>query len=86
MDQVAADVAHQCRNALRGCVECKRILADNIVATFAPFRERAAHYRSNPQEVGRILAEGAERARGIARATMAEVRRKMGLDWRSAID
>ena len=84
--ETIADVAHQCRNALRGCVECKRILADNIIAAFTPFRERAARYRENPQEIGRILAEGAERARGIARATMAEVRQKMGLDWRSAID
>jgi tryptophanyl-tRNA synthetase len=84
--EVVVDVAHQCRNALRGCVECKRILADNIIAAFEPFRERAAHYRQHPQEVGQILAEGAERARAIARQTMAEVRRKMGLDWRSAID
>ena len=84
--EVVADVDHQCRNALRGCVECKRILADNIIAAFAPFRERAAHYRAHPQEIGRILAEGAERARAIARVTMAEVRSKMGLDWRSAID
>jgi tryptophanyl-tRNA synthetase len=85
-EEVVADVAHQCRNALRGCVECKRILADNIVATFAPFRERATYYRENRQEVARVLAAGAERARGIAQKTLGEVRRKMGLDWRSAID
>jgi tryptophanyl-tRNA synthetase len=84
--EVVADVAHQCRNALRGCVECKRILADNIAATFEPFRERAANYRANPQEIARILSEGGERARAIARGTMAEVRTKMGLDWRSGID
>ncbi len=84
--ETVADVAHQCRNALRGCVECKRILADNIAASFEPFRERAAGYRANPQEIGRILSQGAERARAIARETMGEVRRKMGLDWRSGID
>ena len=76
------DVAHQCRNALRGCVECKRILADNIAAAFAPFRERAAEYRARPEEVYRILDEGADKARVIARATMSEVRERMGLDWR----
>ncbi len=80
------DVAHQCRNALRGCVDCKRILADNITSAFAPFRQRAAHYRARPQEVERVLAEGAEKARAIARETMTEVRGKMGLDWRKAID
>jgi tryptophanyl-tRNA synthetase len=85
-EATVADVAHQCRNALRGCVECKRILADNIAAAFEPFRGRAARYRADPQEIGRILSQGAERARAIARETMAEVRRKMGLDWRSGID
>ena len=80
------DVAYQCRNALRGCVECKRILSDNIAAAFAPFRERAAHYRAHPEEVRRVLSEGAERARGIARETMTEVRSRMGLDWRVALD
>jgi tryptophanyl-tRNA synthetase len=85
-EATVADVAAQCRAATRGCVDCKRILADNISSAFEPFRERAAHYRAHPEEVRRVLQEGAERARGIASETMAEVRRKMGLDWRTALD
>jgi tryptophanyl-tRNA synthetase len=80
------DVAHQCRNALRGCVDCKRILADNIAKSFAPFRERAAHFRAHPEEVRGILEDGAARARTIAEETMREVRRKMGLEWQTALD
>jgi hypothetical protein len=34
---------------------------------------------ARPREVDAILAEGAERVRPIAEATMAEVRAKMGL-------
>jgi hypothetical protein len=34
----------------------------------------------------RILDEGAGKARAIAHDTMSEVREKMGLKWRSAID
>jgi tryptophanyl-tRNA synthetase len=79
------DVAEKCRNAERGCVECKRILADNIAEEFRPFRERATHYRDHPQEVLAILAEGAERARSIAEGTMEEVRERMGMDWRRAL-
>jgi tryptophanyl-tRNA synthetase len=79
------DVAVQCRGATRGCVDCKRILSDNIVAAFAPFRERAAHYRAHPGEVRRILDEGAEKARAIASATLDEVRERMGLRWRDAL-
>lgn len=81
-----ADIDRKCRAAEIGCVDCKRILSDNIVEAFAPFRERAAHYRANPEEVKHILVEGAKRARLIAQETMAEVRQKMGLDWRAAID
>jgi tryptophanyl-tRNA synthetase len=80
-----ADIDRRCRTAELGCVDCKRILADNITTTFAPFRERAAYYRAHPEEVRRVLSEGAERARAIARETMSEVRERMGLDWRTAI-
>jgi len=80
-----AEIDRRCRAADIGCVECKRILADSIAKAFAPFRERAAHYRAHPEEVGRILGEGAEKAKTIARETMTEVRSRMGLDWRSAL-
>ena len=78
------DVAHKCRNALRGCVECKRILADSIAGTFAPMRERAADLRARPDRIREILDDGAGRARAIAKETMAVVRDRMGLDWRKA--
>lgn len=79
------DIADQCRAATRGCVDCKRILADNIGKEFAPFRERAAYYREHPEEVFGVLRQGAEQASSLAQATMAEVRRRMGMDWRRAL-
>lgn len=79
------DIARQCRAATRGCVDCKRILAENIGKEFAPFRQRAAHYRENPQEVLDILARGAEVASAIAWESMAEVRARMGMNWREAL-
>jgi tryptophanyl-tRNA synthetase len=80
-----ADIDTRCRAGEIGCVDCKRMLSDNIAGAFAPFRERAAHYRANPDEVRRVLDEGAEKARAIARSTMAEVRQRMGLEWREAL-
>ena len=79
------DIAQQCRTAQRGCVECKRILADSITSHFEPMRDRAAHYRERPGEVRDILEHGAARARAIAEETMGVVRERMGLDWRSAV-
>jgi tryptophanyl-tRNA synthetase len=83
-EEKVAEIAHLCRTAGFGCVDCKRILADSIAVEFLPMRERAAHFRASPDEVRAVLDEGAARARAIARETMGEVRQRMGLDWRKA--
>ncbi len=80
------DIEAQCRAGTRGCVDCKRILAESITDEFAPIRERAAHYRARPGEVGEILRAGAARARAIARETLDIAREQMGLNWTSAIE
>jgi len=85
-DATRADIETQCRAGTIGCVDCKRILSDNIVEAFEPFRERAAELTARPDTVRDILNDGANRARVIAQETMEEVRSRMGLDWRSAID
>ena len=83
--ETRADIDTRCRAGTIGCVDCKKILAENISNDFAPYRERAAHYRAHPEEVRRILDEGAQKAQAIASATMGEVRQRMGLRWREAL-
>jgi tryptophanyl-tRNA synthetase len=72
-------VARQCRTAGWGCLDCKRVLADNMARALAPIRERAAELEGHPEQVREILAAGAARARRIAQETMREVRERMGL-------
>jgi tryptophanyl-tRNA synthetase len=67
------------RTAATGCVDMKRLLADRIVAHYAPARERYLELMANPAEIDEILAAGAARLAPIAAATMAEVRERMGL-------
>jgi tryptophanyl-tRNA synthetase len=67
------------RTARTGCVDTKRLLADRIVARYAPARERYLQLMATPGEVEGILEAGADRLRPKAAATMAEVREKMGL-------
>jgi tryptophanyl-tRNA synthetase len=71
-------VEEKCRSAGWGCIECKRVLADNMVTALAPIRERAADLAAQPERVAETLAHGAERARAIARDTMSEIRERMG--------
>ena len=72
-------VADSCRGAKWGCLDCKRVLADNMIATLAPIRERALQLQGNPDRVDEILAQGATAARRRAAETMLEVRELMGL-------
>lgn len=71
-------VAENCRGAKWGCLDCKRVLADNMIATLAPIRERALQLQEAPDRVNEILADGAATARRHAAETMGEVRDRMG--------
>src|SRR6266436_4020034 len=42
-------VAHNCRTAGWGCLDCKRVLADNMIAALTPIRERADALKRDPQ-------------------------------------
>ena len=67
------------RTARTGCVDTKRLLADRIIAHYAPARERYLELQAHPDEVEGVLEAGADRLRPRAQATMDEVRRRMGL-------
>jgi tryptophanyl-tRNA synthetase len=71
-------VARNCRAAGWGCLDCKRVLADNMIAALAPIRERARALQSEPGRVTDLLRAGAAKARTMARRTVARVRRRMG--------
>jgi len=73
-----ADVAQKCRTAGWGCLDCKRVLADNMIETLAPMRERAAALQRDPKGVLDRLRGCASRARALAQRTIADVRDKMG--------
>jgi tryptophanyl-tRNA synthetase len=67
------------RTARTGCVDTKKLLADRIIAHYAPARERFLELMADPAGLDGILEEGADRLRPKAEATMNEVRERMGL-------
>ena len=73
-----ADVAQKCRTAGWGCLDCKRVLADNIIAALTPIRERAEALKREPQGLIDRLRAGAAKARALATVTISEVRERMG--------
>ncbi len=76
---VLAELAQGCRSASIGCLKCKRILADEIIADLEPVQARQQELLNHPQEVYDILAQGAAAARPLAQQTLREVRQKMGI-------
>ena len=54
-------------------------LRDAIIKDLTPLQERYVELRKKPEQVSQVLAEGAEKARKIAQATMREVHAAMGL-------
>jgi len=73
-------VQEGCRNASIGCLDCNQRLTDRVQDELAPIRERGQEYAQDPTAIQRILEEGREHARTIARATLREVREAAGLD------
>ena len=62
-----------------GTLAVKQILFDQMMKASEPIREKARWLRENPDYVRDGLEAGARRARTIAKATMEEVREKIGL-------
>ena len=76
--EVVEEVAVKCRTAGWGCLDCKRKLADHMIATLKPMRERAEALKRDPQGVMQKLRLGAGKARALAHRTITEVRERMG--------
>ncbi|MGI9277541.1 MAG: tryptophan--tRNA ligase [Endozoicomonas sp.] len=75
-------VQQGCRSAGIGCLDCKQPLIDAVQEELEPIRREASDLESNPDVVKSIIAEGCEKARDEAQATLREVREAIGLDYR----
>ncbi len=74
-------VCEECKAGKRGCVACKKQLAQNIIDKLEPIREKRKYYEERPELVDQILIEGTNKARQIAKETMEEVKEAMKLDY-----
>lgn len=74
-----AEVAEGCRTAGIGCVDCKRLLAENLLGKLAPLREKRLELEGNMGLVRDMMYSGTATARQEAVRTMQEVRAAIGL-------
>jgi tryptophanyl-tRNA synthetase len=72
------EVAHGCRTAGIGCLECKAVVLDYLLRTLEPIQERRRAFEKDPGRVWDILTEGNRKARLAAGETMNAVRAALG--------
>ena len=75
-----ADLAARYRAGGLGYGTAKKELADLFEAYFAPMRAKRAELAANPKYVEDVLQAGAAKARALARATLQQARRAVGLE------
>ena len=81
-DELRTWVQDGCKSAGIGCLDCKGPIIDAIQAELAPIHERAQEYEQDLGLVRKIIHEGNDKARDMARLTLTEVRQAMGLEYR----
>ncbi len=74
-------VKQGCRSAGIGCVECKQPVIDGVLAELKPIQARARDYEDDRPAVRAIIEEGNEAAREVARDTLEDVRKAMGISY-----
>lgn len=74
-------VCEECKAGTRGCVACKKQLANNIVEYLKPIQEKRKYYEQRPELVDKILIEGTKKAQNVAKQTMQKVKKAMKLDY-----
>lgn len=79
----APEIVQQYRDAYADCSirygDLKKQLAEDILKVTTPIRERYNDIRNDDAFIGRVVRQGAERARERASKTLAEVREIMGI-------
>jgi tryptophanyl-tRNA synthetase len=74
-------VTEGCKTAGIGCVDCKKLLLEQMRPRLEPIYEKHRALEKHPDTVKDILLEGSREARGLARKTMQEVRQAMRVDY-----
>ena len=73
------EIERECRKAGIGCVDCKKRLIERLNNALEPIREKRAGYAADQKRVKQIVSDATEKARGIAKKTMEEVREAVGI-------
>ncbi len=78
-ESMISSINEECRCAKIGCVDCKKMMAKNLIDALAPIREKNLYFTDHPKIVDDILASGKKKAGQVAKETLEEVRAAINL-------
>ncbi len=71
--------AIECRRAGIGCLDCKKILSENIYKELEPVQIRQKELHTKKEYIYEILSQGRIKAKAIAQRTLQEVYERLGI-------
>jgi len=74
LPETITKVDRDCRTAAIGCVDCKKLMAENLVTWIEPVQTRRKEFEAHPEQVWDILDAGSKKAHAAAKRTMRRVR------------
>ncbi|MFC1807666.1 tryptophan--tRNA ligase [Candidatus Omnitrophota bacterium] len=77
--EVKEDVEDWCKNASKGCTECKKILTDILVEYLKPYSQKRTELLKDMGEIDKILKRGGEKATELTSKTMSQAYSAMGI-------
>ncbi len=80
-EETIARVDHECRTAQIGCVDDKKLLAEIMIESLRPIREKREAIDRDPSIVWDVLREGNRKARARAQQTMELVRDAIKINY-----
>ena len=72
-------IEEDCKKARIGCVECKKLLAENLIKGLAPLQEKRQYYQEHLEELKDIIDAGIKKARSVATTTLEEAKEAIGI-------
>jgi tryptophanyl-tRNA synthetase len=79
--EVVERVDRECRTAMIGCVDDKKLLAEIVIEALAPIRKRREEIDRDPGYVWSVLRAGSDKARERAAETLRLARAAMKIDF-----
>lgn len=75
------NICSECKFGKRGCVACKKELANNISNYLKPIREKRKYYEEHPELVEQILKEGTKKAQMVAKENIKKIKENMKINY-----